>query len=286
MSDRLRELWDFDDLDGSEERLRTRLAHEMGPGRAEVLTQIARVEGLRGNVESGERLIDEATASAGDEKTARARIDLEHGRLKRAGGDIHTALPLFESAFAIALEAGEYFIAGDAAHMAALAAPDLDMFSAWTERGTELATTHEEASYWLGPLLDNLGWRYYEAGEYAAALDAFARFEGALEARERDPRSQAAIEIARYAVGKTLRALRRPGEAIRLLEPAVARAEEVGAPDGWFHEELALEYADVGRADAARGQARLALPLLLEADPSFADDAERAARLRELAADA
>ena len=83
-----------------------------------------------------------------------------------------------------------------------------------------------------------------------------------------------------------MRALRRPSEASRLLERAVARAEEVGAPDGWFHEELALEYADVGRADAARGQARLALPLLLEADPSFADDAERSARLRELAADA
>jgi hypothetical protein len=35
-----------------------------------------------------------------------------------------------------------------------------------------------------------------------------------------------------------------------------------------------------------RPQARLALPLLVAADPSFGDDAERAARLRERAADA
>ena len=47
MGGRLRELWDFDDLDGTEERLRARLVAETGPGRAEVLAQLARVEGLR-----------------------------------------------------------------------------------------------------------------------------------------------------------------------------------------------------------------------------------------------
>jgi tetratricopeptide (TPR) repeat protein len=283
VSDRLRELWDFDDLDGSEERLRKRLARETGPGRAEVLTQLARLEGLRGDVESGERLVEEATASAGDDETARARIDLEHGRLKRSSGDMDAALPLFESAFVTALGSGALFLAADAAHMAALAAPDRDGFLAWTQRGIALGTEHREARYWLGPLLNNLGWEYYGAGEYPDALDAFER---ALEAREQDTGNRAAIEIARYAVGKTLRALRRPGEAVPLLEHAVAWTAEVGAPDGWFHEELALEYSDTGRADDARAQARLALPLLLEADPSFAHDAERAARLRELAADA
>ena len=43
-----------------------------------------------------------------------------------------------------------------------------------------------------------------------------------MRARERDPDSRAEIEIARYAVGKTLRALGRPGEAAPLLEQAVA----------------------------------------------------------------
>ena len=66
----------------------------------------------------------------------------------------------------------------------------------------------------------------------------------------------------------------------------MAWAASEGAPDGWFHEELAEEYAALGRASEAREQARLALPLLLDADPSFADDAERAARLRSLAGEA
>jgi len=48
-------------------------------------------------------------------------------------------------------EGGEYFLAGDAAHMIAIADPDklLD----WTRRGLELADSEPEAAYWAGPLL-------------------------------------------------------------------------------------------------------------------------------------
>ena len=72
--------------------------------------------------EAGERLVEEAESEAGAGR--RAAIDLERGRLYRSSGDPERALPLFESAFALALEADEGFLAGDAAHMAALAAPD------------------------------------------------------------------------------------------------------------------------------------------------------------------
>ena len=281
MDDRLRPLWDFDDLDASEERFRAQLAAETGDeGRAEVLTQLARVEGLCGDFAAGERLIDEAEAIAGRSEVARARIDLERGRLRRSSGRTETALPLFQSAFAASLEAGELFIAADAAHMTALAAPGREEFIAWTKRGLDLAYAHDEARYWLGPLLNNVGWEYYEAGEYTDALDAFER---ALNAREGDPEDRFATELARYALAKTLRALGRSDEAIPHLEQAVAWAASQGAPDGWFHEELAEEYAAVGRESDAREQAILALPLLEETDASFATDTERTARLHELA---
>ena len=281
MTDQLRALWDFDDLDTTERRLREQLELETDDGaKAEVLTQLARVEGLRGAFDVGGRLLDDAVTLAGDSAKAHARIDLEGGRLRRSSGDGEAALPLFESAFAIALEADESFIATDAAHMAALVAPDPAGFVAWTQRGIELAQAHGDADYWLGPLLNNLGWQYYDTGEYEQALEAFER---ALRARERDPDNPEAEQIARYAVGKALRALGRPDEAVPLLEQAVAWADGVDAPDGWFHEELAEEYAAVGRDDDARVQARLAEPLLLAADPSFAEDADRVARLRALA---
>jgi tetratricopeptide (TPR) repeat protein len=283
MDDPLRPLWDFDDLDASEARFRERLdAETSDAGRSEALTQLARVHGLRGSFDEGDALLDEAADLAGSSPIAAARVDLERGRLRRSSGDAAAALPLFESAFGAALDAGAAFLAADAAHMAALAAPGRAGFVAWTKRGIEVAEAHDGASYWVGPLLNNLGWEYYDAGEHELALDAFER---ALTARERDPENAGAIEIALYAVGKTLRALGRSSDAVPLLERALASAAARDHTDGWLHEELAEEYVALGRAAEARAQASLAIPLLERDDPSLAEDAERARRLASLAAD-
>jgi tetratricopeptide (TPR) repeat protein len=122
--------------------------------------------------------------------------------------------------------------------MAALAASDRDGLIAWTRRGIELANASADphTRYWVGPLLNNLGWAYYAAGEYGQALDAFEH----------------ALEVA-----------------------------DVPQPEP--SEELAEDYAALGREDEAREQAELALPLLLEADPSLEGDNARLARLRSLA---
>ncbi len=280
MTDRLRALWDFSDLDVTDHRLRDQLAAETtADRRAEVLTQLARTSGLRDDFEGGAALILEAEALA-TSGVARSRIDLERGRLLRSSGRSKEALPLFESAFTGALGSAEYFIAADAAHMAALVSSDHDGFVSWTIQGIELADTHPEARSWLGPLLNNLGWEYFDSGDLEAALDAFHK---ALECRLAEPDNESAIEVARYAVAKTLRTLGRPGEAVPLLEGSVAWADTAGQPDGWFHEELAEGYAALGRDAEAGVQARLAQPLLTDADPAFAKDPERLARLNLLA---
>lgn len=276
MGDRLRSLWDFSDLDGSEQRLRAQLAAEPADDRrAEVLTQLARVEGLRGRFEACDALLAQAEELARPDGLARVRVELERGRRLRSSGDSAAALPLFERAVERALAAGSEWLACDAAHMAALAAPDRPGLVAWTERGVALArkARDPDAAYWLGPLLNNLGWALDEAGDHEAALAAFAE---ALEAREREPKQPREIEIARYAVAKSLRALGRAGEAAALLEQAVASAETRGEADGWFHQELAESYAELGRRDEAAAQARLALPLLEAEDAPL----EQLARLR------
>jgi tetratricopeptide (TPR) repeat protein len=280
--DRLRALWDFDDLDATESRLRAQLAAESSKaGRAEVLTQLARVAGLRGDFGEGERLVEEAEPLAAAGELARARVDLERGRLRRSSGNRTAAFPLFVSAFALADEAGELSVAADAAHMAALAAPDESGFLDWTERGIELVEDAEPADrYWLGPLLNNLGWHHFEAGAYGRALAAFER---ALAERERDPGDRSGNELALYAVAKTLRALGRPQEGAPLLERAVASAAEAGRSDGWLEEELAETYAAFGRTREAREHATHALALLPDQDPDFDLDGERGSRLRELA---
>lgn len=216
VGDRLRPLWDFEDLEASERRLLEQLERETSDeGRAEVLTQLARVHGLRGQFSEGERLINEAESLAGSSPAARARIQMERGRLHLSNGDAGGALRFFVSAFKIAHNAGEQFLAADAAHMAALATPHRRGKVAWTERGTRIAeaSADPQVSYWLGPLLSNLGWEYQDAGEYQAALDCFER---ALEARKRYPDMPALIQHAKDAVAEALRALGRGDEVSRL----------------------------------------------------------------------
>src|SRR5450759_3039322 len=94
VGDRLRRFWDFDDLELSEERFLAQLEHETSDeGRAEVLTQLARLHGLREQFSEGERLITEAEALAGASVIAGIRIQLERGRLRRSLSLIHISEP-------------------------------------------------------------------------------------------------------------------------------------------------------------------------------------------------
>jgi tetratricopeptide (TPR) repeat protein len=234
--DRLRPLLDAFDVDGTEKRLRIALAAEAtDAGRAEVLTQLARVELGRGRLEAAQSLLDEADDLAGATGAARARVWLEGGRVARRAKGNRAALPLLERAFDEALAAGEYFIAADAAHSCALAG---DMV-AWTRRGLDVAGRYEAAAYWKGTLLMNLGDWQFDRGEYARSLESF---RAALEAREQEPRNPELTEYARFGVARALRALARPLEAVPLLEQAVAWTDASGQdwPDAiLFREELA-----------------------------------------------
>jgi tetratricopeptide (TPR) repeat protein len=207
VGDRLRPTWDFDDLDGSEQRFRALLEEEQtDAGRAEVHTQLARVEGLRERFDEGDALLDEAETLAGSTPVVRARIDLERGRLRRSGGDPGAALPLFQAAFETALDIPHEFLAVDAAHMVAIAAPDFETRLAWSNRGIELAraSSDPEVTSWLGSLFNNVGWDYFDAGDYVTALDWFER---ALVEREKRPDEPKRIEHAREAVEEARRKL-------------------------------------------------------------------------------
>jgi tetratricopeptide (TPR) repeat protein len=270
MGDRLRPLWDFGDLDASEARFRAQLAAETtDAGRAEVLTQLARVESLRGRFETCDTLLDEAEALGG----AEARVLLERGRRDRSSGRPGAGAAQFERAFELARSNGEDVLAVDAAHMLAIVGDS----EGWTAHAVEIAASSEDPGvrYWLGPLYNNVGWARYENGDAAGALEAF---ELALASRERDDPRPYECEIARYAVGKALRTVGRANEAAATLERCLAWAAEAGVQDGYFHEELAEDYAALGRDADAGVQARRALELT-----SDDDDPSRLGRLRELA---
>jgi tetratricopeptide (TPR) repeat protein len=270
MGDRLRPLWDFGDLDASDGRFRAQLEQETtDAGRAEVLTQLARIEGLRGRFEQCDALLDQAEALGG----AEARVLLERGRRERSSGWPGAGLAEFEEAFERARASGKDVLAVDAAHMLAIVGDS----EAWTTRAVEMAAPSDDPGvrYWLGPLYNNVGWSRYARGDAAGALDAF---ELALSLRERDDPRPYEREIARYAVGKALRALGRADEAAAALEECLAWAAAAGVEDGYFHEELAEDYAALGR-DADAGEHALRALELASDD----DDPSRIARLRDLA---
>src|SRR5262245_41855080 len=203
MPDRLRPLWDFEDVDASEARLREQLRQEESDAaRAEVLTQLARVHSLRDEFDACEQLLREAGSLAADDGLVRLRLDLERGRKLRSSGDGAKAAPVLEGAFARACDLGEYWFAGDAAHMVAISAPE--KMVDWTDRGLALADSQPDAAYWAGPLLNNLGWHYFDAGDLGQALEVFER---ALEARKRDPENPEAIVRAQAAIDETREAL-------------------------------------------------------------------------------
>ena len=266
-------MWDFDDLDASEGRLRAQLEYETtDAGRAEVLTQLARVEGLRGRFELCDALLDEAEALGG----ADVRVRLERGRRERSSGRPGAGVAQFEQAFELARASGDDVLAVDSAHMLAIVGDS----ERWTARAVDIAAASDDPGvrYWLGPLYNNVGWSRYEAGDAAGALEAF---ELALASRERDDPRPHSREIARYAIGKALRALGRSDEAAAALEECVAWAAEAGVEDGYFHEELAEAYAVLGRDVDARAQARRALELA-----SDDEDPSRVTRLRDLSSGA
>jgi tetratricopeptide (TPR) repeat protein len=205
MPDRLRPLWDWDDLDGTASRFREQLEQEdSDSGRAEVLSQLARVESVRSEFDRCAELLDKAELLAGSDPVANIRLELERGRMFRSSGDLEAAFPLFNSAFERANDAGEFWFAGDAAHMCAIAVADRDLMDEWTQRGLELGEREPDAAYWAGPLLNNLGWAYFDAGEHERALELFER---ALVVRERDQSNPAAIQLARDAVEEARQAL-------------------------------------------------------------------------------
>jgi tetratricopeptide (TPR) repeat protein len=230
----LRDLWDFDDAAGSEERLRTAASVAEGSERLVLLTQVARALGLQEQYDEAHALLDDLAVP--DDEVA-ARVSLERGRLLRSAGDEEAALPHFEAAEAAARDAGLDVLRIDALHMVALVVP-VEQRIAANERALELAgrSTDPEARDWDASLLTNIGMVHADAGDFAAALGVF---EQALVARERIG-DEERTRVARWMVAWALRNLGHRTDALVMQRELKADLEAAGATDPYVDEELAL----------------------------------------------
>jgi tetratricopeptide (TPR) repeat protein len=249
----IRSLWDFQDPAGSEGKFRGLL-----PGYAsdseiyvELLSQIGRTHSLRRQFVETDSVLDQAEALLKPGMwRARVRCLLERGRTRNSAGDRGAALPLFESAYRIATENQLAFLAVDAAHMIAIAHPDPDQQLEWNFRTIKLAESSEDPSVrgWLGTLYNNVGWTYYDKGDFKRSLEYLEKAKSQYYLGKNEKYKF----IARWAVAKLLRLNQQAGEALPIQEALLADMESRKDIDGFVYEEL----GELSLAAGERGQAR------------------------------
>ena len=153
-----------------------------------------------------------------------------------SSGDQAGARPLFETALSTAQDAGLEHLAVDALHMVAIVAPASER-DALNRRALVMASEAADprAQQWRASLLNNIGWTAFERGDYS---DALALFEDALAARlEQGKVSE--IQVARWCVARTLRALDRDSEALAIQRALASEHLSAGTSDSYVDEEIA-----------------------------------------------
>jgi len=277
-------LWDFRNPDSTEARFLDMLSGLPGdadPGlEIQLLTQIARAQGLQGRFNDGHQTLERAESMLRDDlPVSRTRWHLEKGRLFNSGGRREESRPLFKEAWDLARGNALDGLAVDAAHMLGIV-EEPEAALEWNHRALELVEASEDPKVraWLGPLYNNIGWTHHDRGEYEEALDLFRR--DAVHRTELGQEREA--RIARWSAARTLRSLARLDEALSGQLELLAEWTDAGQEDGYVYEELAECLLALGRPDEARPHFAKA-HALLSADPWLQkNEPERLQRLEEM----
>jgi tetratricopeptide (TPR) repeat protein len=274
-------LWDYSAPDKSEAKFREILPVFSGNERLELLTQIARAEGLQGKFDDAHRTLDEVEKQLGEGSSrAHVRHLLERGRVFNSSQQKEKAGHYFEKALDEAKQLNEDFYAVDAIHMLAIVA---DSASALTLnlRAIQLAESSKQARAhnWLGSLYNNMGWTYHDMGEFESALEMFEK----AEAFRKSKGDAGQIRIATWAVARVLRSLGRVEESLSQQLILEKEFESAGETDGYVFEEIGECLLLLNRADEARPYFTKAYEVLSQDQFLVESEAERLDRLKKLA---
>ena len=231
-------LWDYSAPDKTEAKFRELLPQfpENELAHIELLTQIARTQGLQRKFDEAHQTLDEVEKQL-DENPSRAKVRylLERGRVFNSSMQVEESKPLFEQALDLAKTLGEDFYAVDAIHMLAIIA---DPASALTLNLSAIqlaeSSLEEKARNWLGSLYNNMGWTYHDMGDYESALEIFQKAESFFRAKGNVDK----LRIAVWTVARCLRSLNRLDEALSKQLALHAEFESAGETDGFVFEEI------------------------------------------------
>ncbi len=256
-------LWDFSQPAVSEQRFRAALDGASDDDRLILLTQIARTHGLRKDFDAARAVllqVEPSLPAAGAE--ARTRYFLELGRTWASGTHSPEALTedakerarkAFQAALDVATRAGFDGLAIDVIHMFAFVdtAPEQQLH--WGQQALAVvgSSSQPAAKRWEASVRNNIGCALHQLGRYDQAL---AQFQAAVTLRPQrgtDKADAGATRTAWWMVAWTLRALKRPDEALAIQLRLEREADAAGDPDPFVYEELALLFRASGDGDRA-----------------------------------
>jgi len=274
-------LWDYSNPDQTETKFREVLPQfPDGNERLELLTQIARTQGLQRKFDEAHKTLDEVEGQLSvDSSRARVRYLLERGRVFNSSKHPDEARPFFEQALTMAQELKEDFYAVDAAHMLAIVADPASSLD-WNLRAIQMAesSADEKARGWLGSLYNNTGWSYHDMGDFESALEIFQKAESYFGEVRRADR----LRIAQWTVARCLRSMNRIEEALSKQMALKAEFDSIGDSDGYVDEEIGECLLLLKRESEAKPYFAKAYELLSQDEWMMANEVDRMKRMKEL----
>lgn len=237
--------WNFDDLAATEVSIRGRLpAEASGPWTEEslgALTQLARLQALQGKLVESKATLEQADSFLPLIDPARRlngeiRCELERGRWWCLSKMPAKAQSHFSRAWDLALQSERMFFAIDAAVMISDIQP-LKQRPAWFRKALDLAEASQQGDgrLWLGQLYMLEGWQSFDAHRYVDALESFAKSLDHHQGTGDIP----GVRVAKWSIGRTMRALGRHHEALRVQQEILEDLKREGQANGHVDLEIA-----------------------------------------------
>ncbi len=234
-------LWNYSQPAETEKAFRQLLSEAEKSGNpgylAELLTQIARAQGLQNMFTEAHTILDRAESLlSGNPTKARVRYLLERGRVFNSSGQPERAMPFFVQAYEHASAENLPRYAIDAAHMIAIVEPDPARQVEWNLKGIEMARADASQRGWLGSLYNNIAESYALLKEYQTALDYIRKLLAFQKGRGK---------ADMYTLKDEARFLRLTGHADQSL-PLIEKLAQTHPADPWIQEELAASRIAAG----------------------------------------
>lgn len=275
-------LWNFRDPAATEKKFRELVEPARNSGDAsyylQLLTQIARTQGLQDKFTEAHATLDEVQKQLRDDlKLARIRYLLERGRVFNSSNAPDKAKPLFVEAWELASANNETKYAADALHMLAIVEPLPADKIKWNLTTLQYIKEHPQEQRWLDAVYNNLGEAYLAAKDYEKALDSFQKLIELSKKAGEEPWIYTKKDVA-----KCLRLLNRTDEAIALMQPLYDDLQKKSQPDAWISSELGESLLAKGKKPEARALFKQAYELFQKDDFLMKHESEYINKIKKL----